>query len=226
MSMNVPFQISNMKFQIKNIDIQLENLSMQISNPNFGIQINNIGIQLLNLGIQMFNIGVTITNLNQMEINNINNIIMELKNISNQNLQNEMEMNQNEMEMNQNVMGMNQNIMGMNPMNNGFDDDDWMKGFKMGVKEMNTIEVLFKTTNNKTTILSLDKETTADEMLKQYFTKIGKSFLLNDIGYIKENIDFLYNAGRIYFNEDKIENIFASNHKPTILVNDINNILG
>ena len=114
----------------------------------------------------------------------------------------------------------------MNPMNNGFDDDDWMKGFKMGVKEMNTIEVLFKTTNNKTTILSLDKETTADEMLKQYFTKIGKSFLLNDIGYIKENILFLYNAKSIYFNEDKIENIFAYNHKPTILVNDIQNILG
>ena len=118
-------------------------------------------------------------------------------------------------------------MMEMNLMNN--EDDDWLKGFKQGIEEINKTSkkfiynILFKTTSGKKTALSLDSETTSKEMINQYFNKIEKHFLLKDMK--KKAISFLFNAREIIYDNEKIENIFRENNNPIILVHDKKNII-
>ena len=59
-------------------------------------------------------------------------------------------------------------------------------------------------------------------MLNQYFNKIGKQFLVQDI---EKEISIIYSGRQIFYDNEKIGNIFRENKNPRILVNDINNII-
>ena len=127
-------------------------------------------------------------------------------------------------------MGMNMNYM---------EDEDWMKGFKMGVEEVTNIgenndsesqlpgpklNVIFKTTKGTQTTLVLTHGTTIDTALKKYLKRVGKPELI-----IKKDskICFLYNATQLKFGDNTtIEQFFKFNNNPTVVVNDVNNLIG
>ena len=128
---------------------------------------------------------------------------------------------------------MNMNMMQMN-MNN---DEEWMKGFKMGVEEVAgtqtedlgdgpKINVIFKTTQGVTHTLVYNYGTTVDEVLRKYLKRVNREDLIND-EQNKGKICFLFNAAQLKFGDTtKIENFFKGISNPKVVVNDVNNLIG
>ena len=128
---------------------------------------------------------------------------------------------------------MNMNMMQMN-MNN---DEEWMKGFKMGVEEVNgtqqedlgdgpKINVIFKTTQGVTHTLVYNYGTTVDEVLQKYLKRVNRADLIND-EQNKGKICFLFNAAQLKFGDQTtIENFFKGISNPKVVVNDVNNLIG
>ena len=128
---------------------------------------------------------------------------------------------------------MNMNMMNMN-MNN---DEEWMKGFKMGVEEVNgtqtedlgngpKINVIFKTTQGVTHTLVYNYGTTIDEVLRKYLKRVNREDLLND-EQTRGKICFLFNAAQLKFGSNtKIEEFFKGISNPKVVVNDVNNLIG
>ena len=133
-------------------------------------------------------------------------------------------------------MGMNNNMMLMNMMGGG-NDEDWLKGFKMGVDEVKVnnepnfcggkINVIFKTTQGVSHAMAFDFGTTIDQALRKYLGRVGKSELLDDLENTSNKICFLFNAQQLKFGDNrKIENFFQNNLNPKIIVNDVHNLIG
>ena len=132
-----------------------------------------------------------------------------------------------------NNMGMGMNNMGMGMMNVG--SDDWMKGFEMGMKENSEpqqvqeppgpkITVIFKTTQGTVTNMPFKHGTTIGEALKMYLKRVGRPDLINNL---QDRLCFLVNAKQLKFdNTTKIEEFFKNTAYPTVLVNDVNNLIG
>ena len=201
--MNMNMQLNNIKLQMKNMESQFDNIMMMqnMGMINLKTQIQNMGIQLINMGIQMMNIGISFPSMG-MEDFNIKN---EIRNLDIQLLNIEKQMNNNNF-----GMGMNNNF-GMGINNN----------FGMGMNN-NFFNVIFKTTQGKKTNLSIGKETTIREMLKQYFREINKPELMNN-----KYIDFIYNAMKLSSNDqNNVESLFKINIYPQILVNDPRCLIG
>jgi len=128
---------------------------------------------------------------------------------------------------------MNMNMMQMN-MNN---DEEWMKGFKMGVEEVAgtqaedlgdgpKINVIFKTTQGVTHTLVYNYGTTVDDVLKKYLKRVNREDLMND-EQNKGKICFLFNAAQLKFGDKTtIENFFKGISNPKVVVNDVNNLIG
>ena len=138
-----------------------------------------------------------------------------------------MMMNNNNNTYNNIMMG---NNMGMNPQN--FGNNDWMKGLQMTMNEGNQtqeepgpkIKVVFKTTQGKTTNMIYKHGTTVGEALELYLKKVGRPDLINNI---QGRLCFLVNAKQLKFNDTtKIEDFFKNTAIPSILVNDVNNLIG
>ena len=123
------------------------------------------------------------------------------------------------------MMGMNQN-----------EDEEWLKGFQMGVEEVNNmqkqqeasnvpkINAIFKTTQGLTTNMRFDFGTTIDQALGQYLKRVGKPEL---IGNLQNKICFLYNAKQLNFgDQSKVEVFFNNMVTPKIVVNDTQNVIG
>ena len=149
--------------------------------------------------------------------------------------------NNNNMGMNNmgmNNMGMNNmgmNNMGMNNMMN-FGNDDWMKGFEMGMKEDNEqqqqiqeepgpkINVVFKTTQGTVTNMVFKHGMTVGQALEMYLKRVGRPDLINNL---QGRLCFLVNAKNLKFTDNtKIEDFFKNVTLPTVLVNDVNNLIG
>ena len=76
----------------------------------------------------------------------------------------------------------------------------------------------FKTTLGNKTILEMDKNNSIDELLKKYLDKINKSDIINST---EESLYFTYNAEKLEFGDQrKIEEVFATNNNPTVLVSE------
>ena len=134
-------------------------------------------------------------------------------------------------------MGMNMNMMNMNMMNMN-NDEEWMKGFKMGVEEVNggqsddlddgkpKINVIFKTTQGVTHTLVYSYGTTIDAVLKKYLKRVNREDLINDEKN-KGKICFLFNAAQLKFGDNTpIEQFFKGISNPKVVVNDVNNLIG
>mgnify|MGYP006873156078 CR=1 FL=1 len=133
-------------------------------------------------------------------------------------------------------MNMNNNMMLMNIMGGG-NDEEWMKGFKMGVEEVKgnnepsfsggKINVIFNTTQGVSHAMALDFGTTVDQALKKYLRRVGKSELLDDLENTSTKICFLFNAQQLKFGDQQtIEKFFQNNLNPKIIVNDVHNLIG
>ena len=130
--------------------------------------------------------------------------------------------------MNMGMQGMNMGMQGMNMgMNMGMmDDEGWMRGFKMGVEEVNildNINIIFKTSQGLTTNMTYSYGTTINEVLNKYLKQVGRPDLIGDKG---GKINFLYNATKLEFGDQTtVESKFKSDNQRVTVV-DINNIIG
>ena len=115
------------------------------------------------------------------------------------------------------------------------ENDEWMKGFQMGVEEVNSSQVednspgpkmniIFRTTQGTTTNMIYPYGTTLDKAIEKYLTRVGRPDLYRD----KSNqICFLFNGSQVKFgNNQKIEVFFKNIHGPKIIVNDVHNLIG
>ena len=137
------------------------------------------------------------------------------------------------------MAGMGMNMMNMNMMNmNMNNDEEWMKGFKMGVEEVSggqsddlddgkpKINVIFKTTQGVTHTLVYSYGTTIDAVLKKYLKRVNREDLINDEKN-KGKICFLFNAAQLKFGDNTpIEQFFKGISNPKVVVNDVNNLIG
>ena len=125
----------------------------------------------------------------------------------------------------------NQNMMGQ--MDDA--DSEWMKGFQMGVEEVNSsqqeenvagpkINIIFRTTQGTTTNMIYPYGITLDQALEKYLSRVGRPDLYRD----KSNqICFLFNGSQIKFGEQqKVEAFFRNITGPKIIVNDVHNLIG
>ena len=135
-------------------------------------------------------------------------------------------------------MGMNMNMMNMNMnMNMMMNDEEWMKGFQMGVDEVKgtqpedlgdspKINVIFKTTQGVTHTLVYNFGTTVDQVLRKYLKRVNREDLIND-EQNKGKICFLFNAAQLKFGDKTpIEQFFKGISNPKVVVNDVNNLIG
>lgn len=126
------------------------------------------------------------------------------------------------------VMDMNNmNNMNMQGMNIG-GNDNWLQGYNTVKTNANNIggnkmNCIFNTTTGKTLNILIDHGKTVNDLVKIYFARVELPDLINR----KEDICLVYNATKIDFNStEKVENFFKFNPNPTILVNDIHNLIG
>ena len=76
----------------------------------------------------------------------------------------------------------------------------------------------FKTTLGNKTTLEIDRNCSIEELLKKYLDKINKTDIINSTD---ESLYFTYNAEKLEFGDKrKIEDVFASNNNPTVLVSE------
>ena len=135
-------------------------------------------------------------------------------------------------------MNMNMNMQGMpQGMNMAMmDNEEWLKGFQMGVEEVNALDqqesqndgpkinVIFKTTQGTTTAMVYDYGTSIDKSLEKYLKRVGRP----DLYQQKSNkICFLFNAAQLKIGDQtKVENFFKNVQNPKVVVNDVNNLIG
>ena len=148
------------------------------------------------------------------------NMQMQMPNMQMQNMQMQMPMPNMQMQM---QMGMN-NVAA----NSQEEDNEWMKGFTLGVQEVNStseqnnsngpkINAIFTTTKGTKTIMLYDHGTTIDEAIKKYLERMSRLELYTT----KSNkICFLFNGAQLkYGDQTKVEDYFKHNSTPKITVN-------
>ena len=127
-------------------------------------------------------------------------------------------------------------FMGMNNMmpNSQVEDQEWLKGFTLGVQEVAgsqeeddgspKINGIFTTTKGKKTTVILSVNITIDQALQKYLNKVGN----DDLYTQKSNrICFLYNGVSLKFGDQtKVGDFFGINKTPNIIVNDVYNLIG
>ena len=127
-------------------------------------------------------------------------------------------------------------LMGMNNImpNSQVEDQEWLKGFTLGVQEVAgsqeeddgspKINGIFTTTKGKKTTVILSVNITIDQALQKYLNKVGN----DDLYTQKSNkICFLYNAAYLEFGDQrKVGEVFGMNKNPRIMVNDTENLIG
>jgi hypothetical protein len=140
------------------------------------------------------------------------------------------------------MQGMNNPFMGGQGMNMAGQmpnveggNADWLAGYNMAMKENevtqendnsggNKVNCVFKTTQGVVSNVLVEGNKTMGELLKIYLKRMGKEELIGkkDVG-----VCFLYNATKIDFsNKTTIEDFFHFTPNPTLIVNDVNNLIG
>ena len=227
--------LENNFFNNMNINNQnIINNNFGANNQNYNYNMNIINNNNLNQNIKNNNNNFNNFNLNDNMMNNAYNNNNNNNNGQNNNINNFYNQNQN-MNINNNnynpMMGMmKQEMTGINPLmmnmnemmqNNYAQDEEWMKGFQLGVEEMNSKETIFTTIQGHKTNINVKKGTTIDELLRKYLKNENREYLINN-----KEIVYLYNGTALKFgNNTKIETFFED-IKPQIVVNDVYHLIG
>ena len=138
-------------------------------------------------------------------------------------------------------MGNMGNPMGMQGnnffMGNQGEDQEWLKGFTLGVQEVNGVSednndnddrpkmnIIFTTTKGTKTAMVIPHGTTIDQTLEKYLKRMGNENLYRE----KSNrICFLFSGAQLKFGDQtKVETYFGNNSHPSIIVNDVFNLIG
>ena len=86
----------------------------------------------------------------------------------------------------------------------------------------NKINFIFKTSNGKTFNLLFNYGRTVEDLIHTFFKRVDQEDL-----FTKGGIAFVYNATQIdYHLQRKVEEFFKYNSNPTIMVLDVNNLIG
>ena len=130
--------------------------------------------------------------------------------------------------------GMMPGMVGGNQGNNA-QDEEWLKGFQMGVQEVNNmakseenqpgpkLNIVFNTTQGTTHNLVLPFGTTISQAIEKYLKRVGRPELIGNT----DKICFLINAQKIKYGDNTpIEKFFQNNPHPKIVVNDTNELIG
>ena len=163
--------------------------------------------------------------------NNMNPMMMNMNNM--QNMMN-MAMMMNNMQNNMGMMGMNNMQNMMNDMLVSAGNDEWMKGFQMGMNENNEpqsreepgpkMNIIFNTTQGTVTSMTFKYGTTIGQALEMYLKRVGRPDLINNL---QGRLCFLFNAKQLSFNDTtKIEDFFKNMMAAKVIVNDVNNLIG
>ena len=131
------------------------------------------------------------------------------------------------------MMNNNFNFMPNIMMNNNLmpnENEEWLKGFQLGVQEINNnneedpkpepkICLTFNTTQGTTYTMVFNYGTTIDQILKKYLQRIGR----HDLYYEKSNkICFLFNAYQLRFGDKTpVEEFFKGIPNPKVVVGGV-----
>jgi hypothetical protein len=221
-----------------------------INNNNLNSNINNINnIRNQNMiNNNNFNSNIMMNsnnnNLNQNILLNFNNNnfnqnpIMNNNNLNNNQFIHPINKFNNNITMNNNnfpILNFGNNINNNNfQMNNIMvnDEEEWMKGFRMGVEEVvnsssenkkEKMNVKFNTTQGYTRLMIVEKGTTIDQLLRKFLETENKRELIND----DKKLCFLYNGSKMKFGDNtKVEKLFKINSSPRVVVNDVYHLIG
>ena len=134
------------------------------------------------------------------------------------------QMNMQNLMMDMNNMN-NMNIQGMNVGGN----ENWLQGYNVVKPNPNNniggnkINCIFNTTTGRKINILIDHGKTIHDLIKIYFARVETPELINR----DQDICFVYNATKLNFKStEKVENFFKFNANPTILVNDIKELIG
>ena len=122
------------------------------------------------------------------------------------------------------MVGGNQMNMNMN-INNAEEEEEWMKGFKMAVQEVNSsidpdenkpgprINIIFNTTQGTTHNIAVVHGTTVHQALEKYLKRVGKPELIGT----QDNVTITYAGSGNHYVKDNLHHypytIFHHSHR-------------
>ena len=135
---------------------------------------------------------------------------------------------------NPNYMGNMLLLMGMFGNNNSsIEDEEWMKGFKLGIEEVSNnlsddsgpkITVEFSSTSGFRSKMEVIYGLTVDNLLEKFFRKIGRLDLIGDNSC---GLCFFFKTKPLNFGDQTlIENFVKYTSNPIVTINEIYNIIG
>ena len=199
------------------------NMNMMDMNMN-NINVNNMNMNNMN-NMNMNNMNMN--NMNNMNMNNMNN--MNMNNMNNMNMNNMNNMNNINVMMNMNNNNCNQ------PMNIG-GNAEWMTNYTNPANEniiqniqnsynpgnRGKINFFFKMPNGKIFNILFDYGKTVEDLIQTFFKRVDKEEL-----FTKGGVSFIHNALQLsYHIKIPVENFFKNINAPTIMVLDVNNLIG
>ena len=86
----------------------------------------------------------------------------------------------------------------------------------------NKMNIVFRTSNGKTFNILFSPERTVEDLILTFFKRVDQEEL-----FTKGGVAFVHNALQFsYHTKDKVRNFFRYNQTPTIMVLDVNNLIG
>ena len=94
--------------------------------------------------------------------------------------------------------------------------------FIPGQMQDTKMNIVFRTSNGRLFNILFDSERTVEDLILTFFKRVDKEELFE-----KGGVAFVHNALQFsYHTKDKVKNFFRYNQTPTIMVLDVNNLIG
>ena len=91
----------------------------------------------------------------------------------------------------------------------------------------NIINLIFKTTKGKTKNIMINSENSVGTAIKKYLMSIGNPEIISLLDKGENRLLFIYHQEKLNFNDNrKIKDVFQYELCPTIIVNDVNDLIG
>ena len=94
--------------------------------------------------------------------------------------------------------------------------------FIPGQMQNTKMNIVFRTSNGRLFNILFDSERTVEDLILTFFKRVDKEEL-----FTKGGVAFVHNALQFnYHTKEKVKNFFRFNQTPTIMVLDVNNLIG
>ena len=118
-----------------------------------------------------------------------------------------------------------------NPIFNYGANQNWKADYNLNFNQNNFIpnqpqdtkmNIVFRTSNGRIFNILFDSERTVEDLILTFFKRVDKEEL-----FTKGGVAFVHNALQFsYHKKEKVKNFFRFNQTPTIMVLDVNNLIG